>query len=191
MARKARAAWRTSRAPCGRSGASMPLPKASAADGQALDGPHLVADEEDGDAGEEHAGQRQPDDEDVAVGGEHPVLGRDDADHALRNLEPDVDVGGIARGVEPERPADALGERLGERAVHRPDQGRAAAARQDRRRASSPPTGRGSGPPPTGGRDWQRSGRVRSPGGSGRRLRRSLRRGARSRSATRRRRRHR
>ncbi len=97
---------------------------------QPLDRPHLVADEEDRDRGEQHAGAGQPQDENVAVGGEHPVLGGDDPNDALGHLQANIDIGWVAGGVEPERRFESLGQGLAQRTVDRADQGGTAAARQ-------------------------------------------------------------
>ena len=69
--------------------------------GQPFDGPDLIADEQDGHAHQKHRRDRQPQDEDMGLGRYGPFARGDDAKHALRLLHLNVDIGGIARGVEP------------------------------------------------------------------------------------------
>jgi hypothetical protein len=88
---------------------------------QPLDGPHLVADEEDGHRGQQDGGAGQPQDEDVRPAGRGPVYRRDHPQDALVHLHPHVHVGGIARGVEPEGVVEPVLERSLERAVQSPE----------------------------------------------------------------------
>ena len=69
--------------------------------GQTLDGADLIADEQDGDAHQQDGRHRQPQDEDMGLGRHRTLARGDDAQHPLRLLDLDVDVGGIAGGVEP------------------------------------------------------------------------------------------
>ncbi len=79
--------------------------------GQALDRAHLVADEQHRHRGEQQGGPRQPHDEGAGLGGEGPVARRQHPHHALGQLDPDVDVGRVAGGVEPERAVEPVRQR--------------------------------------------------------------------------------
>ena len=80
--------------------------------GQALDGAHLIADEQDRDGGQRHRRQGHPEHEDVALGRERTLSRRQDAHDPARRRHPNVHEGGIARCVEPEGNIQALGKRL-------------------------------------------------------------------------------
>ncbi len=95
-----------------------PAPERFGGGRQALDGAHLVPDEQHGHRREQQGGPRQPHDEGPGLGGHGPVAGRQHPQHPVRELDTDVDVGGVAGGVEPDRPVQALGQGPAEGAVH-------------------------------------------------------------------------
>ena len=99
--------------------------------GQSFYGAHLVADEQDGDAHQQDGGDGQPEDEDVGLGGHSALARGDDPKHALGLLDADVDVGGIAGGVEPEGLVDTGGEGLLEGAIDHADGAAPVFLRQD------------------------------------------------------------
>ena len=84
MARKATAAWRTSRAPCGlKLGEVSPRPKASAASASRSMARTWLRMNRMATAVSSTVATGQPQDEDVGLGGEGPLARRDDAQHAL------------------------------------------------------------------------------------------------------------
>ena len=102
-----RKAWRRrraprSRAPWGLKRTSTPRPERLRRRRQPLDGADLVADEQDGHARQQQGGAAQQPDEGVAARGEYPVSGRDDAQHPALDRHADVDIGGVAGGIDPE-----------------------------------------------------------------------------------------
>ena len=99
--------------------------------GEAFDGADLVADEQDGDAHQQDGGDEQPEHEDVGLGRDGALARGDDAQHALGLLHPNVDVGRVAGGVEPEGLVQPVGEGLLERAVDDADRPAPGLGRQD------------------------------------------------------------
>ena len=89
--------------------------------GQSLDGAHLVADEQDGDAHQQDGSDRQPQDEDVGLGRHGPFARGNDAQYTLRLLHPDIDIGRVTGRIEPEGLVEAGREGLFEGAVDDPD----------------------------------------------------------------------
>ena len=87
--------------------------------GEALDGPDLVADEQKGDPGEDQGRRRHPAQEDQALGGHGALLGRQDPEDPTADLYPDVHIGRVAGGVEPDGGVDPRRQGLPERGVHR------------------------------------------------------------------------
>ena len=87
--------------------------------GEALDGPDLVADEEEGDPGEDQGRRRHPAQEDQALGGHGALLGRQNPEDPATDLYADVHIGRVAGGVEPERGVDPRRQGLPELGVHR------------------------------------------------------------------------
>ena len=71
--------------------------------GKTFNGPHLIADEQNGDRHQQHGGGQQPDDEDVRLGRHGPLARGDNAHDAVTDLDPDVDVVGVTGRIEPER----------------------------------------------------------------------------------------
>ncbi|MNS93554.1 hypothetical protein D3C72_1277370 [compost metagenome] len=80
--------------------------------GQALDGAHLIADEQHRHAQQQDGRYGQPQDEDMGLGRHGPFARRDDAQHAAWLLHADVDIGGIAGGVVPEGLVQPRGQGL-------------------------------------------------------------------------------
>ena len=70
--------------------------------GQALDGTHLIADEQDRDSRQQHRSQGHPEHEDVALGGEGALSRCQHAHHPAGHADTDIDIGRIAGGIEPE-----------------------------------------------------------------------------------------
>ena len=89
--------------------------------GQPLDGPHLIADEQDGHPHQQDRGDGQPQDEDVGLGRHRPLARGDDPQHAMRLLHLDVDIGRVTRRIEPEGLVQPRRQRFLKGLVHHAD----------------------------------------------------------------------
>ncbi len=92
--------------------------------GEAADGPHLLAQEEDRDAEQQRRSADHPQNDDVDRRGEQPLARRREVHHAVGELDADRDVVGIGRGVDAEGPAQIVGKRVVKRVLEDPGPGR-------------------------------------------------------------------
>ena len=89
--------------------------------GQTLDGADLITNEQDGDAHQQNGRHRQPQDEDMGLRRHRALAWGDDAQHPLRLLHLNVDIGGIAGGVEPVGAVQTRIQGLVQHPVHHAD----------------------------------------------------------------------
>ena len=76
--------------------------------GEAADRFDLIADEDDRDRGQKRRRADDPKQKDMPGRGKDPVARRDEAQHAAFNLDTDIDIAGIAGGIEPDRVVELL-----------------------------------------------------------------------------------
>ena len=85
--------------------------------GQPLDGPHLVAQEDDGDAHQQQRGAHHPEDEDVGLGDGDPVARHQHRQHAVLHIHLYLEIIADAGGAEIAVGADALFQDIVQRQV--------------------------------------------------------------------------